>query len=468
GGTGKLSNAGTVSGSAGTHIPGDFTNLAGATANLTDVTIDGSLYNHGQFNVGGTVTVAGPAIQQLGGTILVPGGAVIDMSNPAGVFSWVSGTISGTGTLSFSGGGTFQFAGTGDRVIDGMNFAFNNLTLPNGSLSVQAGSLTLTGITTIPAGVDLNLTGGTFTNNSTLNIAGGFNLTSGNFTGSGGINMLGGTMAKPAGSTIAWTSTGPLLNTGVLNLADADITNAVDNQGTINVGAGTTFSQPFTNEGTLNLAPGTTAFSGGITQLSGATTLGTPGSPATVTAGGGGLVVNGGTVGGSGTINGNLTVNGGTLAVGASPGSLTIAGDLTLGAASTTLVEIGGTVPGSGFDFINVTGTAHLAGTLDVAGYGGFTGAPGDSFAFMRYGGSGGAYGTINLPVGWGLEFQATSGALLLSIPAPAAIPVAGAVLALALPAEIVSPLPPTPPSVAAPEAPAAAPEEKIRPRMCR
>ncbi|HNH35011.1 MAG TPA: hypothetical protein PK375_03805, partial [Rhodocyclaceae bacterium] len=470
GGTGKLNNAGTVAGSGGLHIPGDFTNLAGATANLSNVTIDGSLYNHGQFNVGGTVTVAGLVTQQLGGTMLVPGGAVIDMSNPAGVFSWVSGTISGTGTLSFSGGGTFQFAGTGDRVIDGMNFAFNNLTLPNGSLSVQSGSLTLTGTTTIPAGVDLNLTGGTFTNNSTLNVAGGFNLTSGNFTGTGGINMVGGTMAKPAGSTIAWTSTGPLLNTGTLNLADADITNAVDNQGTINVGAGTTFSQPFTNEGSLNLAAGTTQFAAGLTQVTGTTTLGSgPGSPATLNAGGAGFVVNGGTVGGNGTVAGNLTVNGGTLSVGASPGSLTISGDLTLGAASTTRIELGGTVPGTGFDFIDVTGTANLAGTLDVVGFGAFTGAPGNNFAFMRYAGSSGAYGTISLPAGWGLEYHATTGGLLLSIPAPASLPLAGTELAaLALPAEVVSPAPPAPPSVAPPEAPAAAPEEKIRPRMCR
>ena len=48
GGSGKLTNLGTLSGNNLT-LPGDFINQAGGSANFTGVTIGGSLYNHGNF-----------------------------------------------------------------------------------------------------------------------------------------------------------------------------------------------------------------------------------------------------------------------------------------------------------------------------------------------------------------------------------------------------------------------------------
>ena len=62
-----LTNEGTLTANNNLLLQGDFINQAGATANLTNVTIGGSGYNHGTFNVGGLVTIAGPIAQQLGG-----------------------------------------------------------------------------------------------------------------------------------------------------------------------------------------------------------------------------------------------------------------------------------------------------------------------------------------------------------------------------------------------------------------
>ncbi len=437
GGTGKLTNAGSIAGSGGVHIPGDFTNLAGATANLSNVTIDGSLYNHGQFNVGGTVTVGGPVANQLGGTMSVPGATLLDMTDPAGLFTWVSGTIQGTGTLGFSGGGTFQFGGTGSRVIDGMNFAFNNLTLPNGSLTVQSGSLTLTGTTLIPTGTTLGLAGGTFTNNSTLDVAGSFSLTGGSFTGSGAINMTGGAMSVSPASPIAWTNTGLLTNTGSLAFTDTTVTNQIDNQGTVSLAGTTTFTQTFTNTGTLDVGSSTASFPSGLVQNSGTLQLGvSAASPGNVTTGGSGFQLNSGNVGGTGTINGNVVMAGGTLTPGFSPGALTINGNLTLTPATVTTIELGGLTQGSGYDFIHVLGNAALNGTLNVAGFGGFVPGAGQTFDIMQFASSSGSFGTVSIPGGWNMSFSSLPTGLQLAV-AGAAPPAAVSPLIFGLDAQL-------------------------------
>ena len=388
GGAGKLTNLGTATGS-NLNLPGDFINQTGATANLTNTTIRGSLYNHGSFNTGGTVTVAGVEVQQLGGVLNLPGSTALDMSNPAGVFSWANGTIAGAGTLGFSGGGIFRFAGSGARVIDGLNFAFTNLTLPNGSLTLQSGSLTLSGATVLPAGVVLNLNGGTLTNNGSLDVGGTFSLIGGAFGGGGSLTMSGGSLSLPSGNSVAWSNSGTLTNTGTLDLADSVITNAIDNQGTVNLNGALTFTQTVTNTGTVDVHTGNTVFTGGLVQNAGNIVLG----------GGnlqGNVSLNAGTISGAGTVNGNLVVGNATLAPGFSPGAITITGNLNLGAASVLTIELGGLAQGVGYDLIDVQGLATLAGTLNVRSFGGFISPVGSNFDFMRFGGIGGDFSAIN------------------------------------------------------------------------
>ena len=412
GGTGRLSNFGTVTAGAGLLVPGDFVNQPGGVANFTGTSLGGNLLNSGDINVTGNVSVAGTQIDHLGGTIVVPSGATLNMTSPSATFRWFDGTISGVGLLDFSGGGTFQFAGTGDRVIDGINLAFSNLTLPNGSLTVRSGSLTLAGTTSIPTGVDLNLEGsGLFVNNSALNVAGNFSLAGGAFAGSGAVNMTGGSMSVPTTSSVAWINTGLLTNTGTLALASGTITNTIDNQGTINLGGTATFAQAVTNTGTLRSNSGSSNFQGGLTQTSGVLELNGGGVQ-------GNVAINGGTVRGSGALSGDLVVGNATFSPGFSPGAVTVTGNFTMSAGSVLTIELGGLAQGTGFDYVNVLGTANLAGTLNVTGFGGYIPAAGDAYPFMNFANSTGAFSTINLPAGLGINFNSFANLLELRMPA--------------------------------------------------
>src|SRR5262249_37139858 len=94
-------------------------------------------------------------------------------------------------------------------------------------------------------------------------------------------------------------------------------------------------------------------------------------------------VNSGATLGGTGTIGGSVNVsNGGTLAPGsmaASPGTLTINGNLSLAAASTLTYNFGqaGVVGGPFNDLTAVNGNLTLDGTIDVVASSGANFDPG-------------------------------------------------------------------------------------------
>ena len=187
-----------------------------------------------------------------------------------------------------------------------------------------------------------------------------------------------------------------------------------------------TFTQQLTNTGTIHAQTGNAAFTGGVVQDGGALMLqgGTLQGPVTVNAGDvvfqggtlqGNLTMNAGSIRGTGTVNGSVTVGNATLAPGFSPGTLDITGDLNLGPLSVLNIELGGLTRGTGFDWINVQGTARLAGTLNVSQVGGFTAPAGSSFAFLNAANRSGDFSVVNLPPP--IEFNSLS--LLLSVPAP-------------------------------------------------
>lgn len=110
------------------------------------------------------------------------------------------------------------------------------------------------------------------------------------------------------------------------------------------------------------------------------------------------------TLGGTGAINGTVAINaGGTLAPGASVGTLTINNSLTLNAASAVVMEInkdGGNLTN---DLVTgLTGTLNYAGTLTVSNTttDGTLLAMGDKFTLFTKGSGGyaGAFTAINLP----------------------------------------------------------------------
>ena len=109
---------------------------------------------------------------------------------------------------------------------------------------------------------------------------------------------------------------------------------------------------------------------------------------------------------------GTLDLNGATVAQfegdigpGASPGVLTVEGDLTLGASSTVFVEINGTTAGTEYDHLNVVGNLVVAGTLDITM--GFTPSLGNSFNVLDFVTVSGSFTTINgLNIGNGMQLD--------------------------------------------------------------
>jgi hypothetical protein len=97
---------------------------------------------------------------------------------------------------------------------------------------------------------------------------------------------------------------------------------------------------------------------------------------------------------GTGTLAANL-LNSGQVNPGASAGILTIDGDFTQSAAGVLNVEIGGAIPGTQFDQLQVTGAATLAGTLNVVLISGFDPAVGATFQVLTCGSLTGTFDTI-------------------------------------------------------------------------
>ncbi|HEX2473697.1 MAG TPA: hypothetical protein VHK01_03060, partial [Lacipirellulaceae bacterium] len=96
---------------------------------------------------------------------------------------------------------------------------------------------------------------------------------------------------------------------------------------------------------------------------------------------------------------GNLVNEGGTIAPGASPGLTAVQGDFTQVNGGQLEIEIGGKAPATEFDRLTVTGSATLAGALDVSLIGDFMPAAGNSFEVLRAdGGIFNAFSTTSLP----------------------------------------------------------------------
>lgn len=306
-------------------------------------------------------------------------------------YNLVASSINTTGALSSLGTTTLTGA----------------LSLTGGNLDLGAGAvMNVGGLATIGAGNSLTIAGGSFNSNG-LSLSGGLNLTSGSLATGSTTIANGGTFTLSGGSA---TFTGPM---------------TVQSGGILSYGLAGTSSIPgaSSNAGTMNFTAGTTNFVGGLTQTAGSMTL----NGGNVS---GSVALNGGFLGGTGTIGGNLNVGAATLAPGFSPGAITIGGNLTLSPTSITLIELGGLAAGTQFDQITVTGTANLAGTLNVASWAGFLAASGNTFNFMNYGASTGSFSTVNIPGGWTLNLTALAGGLQLDAPAAAAAAAAASPLA--------------------------------------
>jgi hypothetical protein len=88
----------------------------------------------------------------------------------------------------------------------------------------------------------------------------------------------------------------------------------------------------------------------------------------------------------------------GRLSPGVPIGVTNIRGNYVQGPSAASQLDLGGTTPATGHDQINVTGSATLAGTLDVRFSGGFTPVLGNTFDLLTFASRSGMFQNVLLP----------------------------------------------------------------------
>jgi autotransporter-associated beta strand protein len=219
----------------------------------------------------------------------------------------------------------------------------------------------------------------------------------------GGRGSRGGTLWNTGGSN-TWTGNIAVRETSILRVDDAtslQITGGIGlgNQTLVVSSAGTTIlsetirggsrSRLFKEDiGTLVLS-GAGTYSGRTRVRDG--TLLVNGDLSSLR---GVNVENAATLGGEGAIGGRVTVQGGTIAPGVSPGNLSVGGvNFTPGSFFT--VELKGTIPGSDYDQLDVSGRVVLGGSTLVVTLN-FPSTIGNSFTIIDNGGTDPIVGTFD------------------------------------------------------------------------
>ncbi|OJW75877.1 autotransporter domain-containing protein [Thiobacillus sp. 65-1402] len=360
-----------------------------------------SISNGGAANVaGGTGTTVLANYSGSSGTLDIGAGGAAGILNAAAVYGGA-----GTATLNFNhSDSAYHF--TRDGSASGTAIAIHGSTSVNhvgSGTTILTGNSSYSGTTTVDRGMLAIRSGGAVSDTE--------GYIGRNAGGSGTVTVDGaGSRWSNSGSLYVGDSGSGMLaigNGGAVSVAGGTgtvtLANYSGSSGTLDIGAGgaagiLNAAAVYGGAGTatLNFNHSDSAYhftrdgsaSGTAIAIHGSMSVNHIGSGATVLAGahtysgdtninGGTLIVNGsiagatfvnsgGTLGGSGTL-GDVTVkSGGTLSPGNSPGILSVNGDLTLNAGSTTVMEIDGPTPGTGYDQINVSGSATLDGTLDL------------------------------------------------------------------------------------------------------
>ncbi|MBI2753524.1 MAG: filamentous hemagglutinin N-terminal domain-containing protein [Betaproteobacteria bacterium] len=413
---------------------------------------------------GGTITQTGPIVQAAGAGqasfLTTGGGSAITLTNAGNDFTGPVDIDSGTAAIAITDANSFIIKGGG---IGGGSAPASFTLNANGTVS-QSATFTGTApaVVVINAGsgpILLNDPANNFSGNVSVaaNTTGAVSLIN---TNAAGINLA----ASSVGGALSLTSGGPITQTGALTVGGAstlsaganpitltnagnDFTGAVSlsNSGTNNVSitdanaitigsstVGGSFDITATSVlfsgglsvnnysftgGTYTLSTGTYNL-GGTTTVVGAATV--VASGATINASGGTINVSGvlnsgtsslsvgtlnvllgGTLSGTGTIIGNVNNSAGTVSPGASPGILTISGNYVHGPSGVLDMQIGGTIAGSQYDQLVVSGTTTLGGTLNTTLINGFVPAAGNTFTLIQSSGAlTGTFGTIVQPSG--------------------------------------------------------------------
>lgn len=290
------------------------------------------------------------------------------------------GVLRGHGTLSIDSGGSLDVTSQGRVQVN----AGERMQLGTGHWN-HAGLARVQGTSASIA----RLEAGDFTD---IQPGGRIQLTYGDavFGGGGGsyysvvnagqISLQDSSVSFGGAGGLGQPATGQLLVT----FGRSSIDGAIDSKGSIIVsnGAEATFFGPIINNGELRISTGGAANFFGLVS-------------------GGGLITGGG----------EARFEGG-ISFGASPGLVTVNPNVTIGASSPVLMELGGTEPGFGddrHDKIVFNGSVTLeGGPLNVVWWDGFAGTAGDSFDLFDWNGTlAGSFGAIDLPsLATGLVWQ--------------------------------------------------------------
>lgn len=340
-GKGKITFASQAAGSPGTVT---IRGRAGGTS-AADITLGSHAAPYTGVTPIGTLDLRGHAADVMAGTLTmasrtVPGGG------------------GATGTVYFNVG-TFAVS-TVDMATksDGNNAAWATLGIGGGTFTVDAGgSFQLASHTGGGAAHGrLNVTGGTVTSHVDIIDGGGTSTTTITLDG-GALDMTGHNIGGATPIDVLSFRSGEVRNVGQINNGAEGLTK--------------------TTGGTLTVA-GTNTYTGITTVDAG--TLRVTGTH----MGGGDYAVLGGVLGGTGTIGSAVNVaSGAAAAPGLSPGTLTVAGDITLDSGATLHVELNGDAD---YDQLATSGATRIVtlggASLDISL--GYTPAIGTTFTIIN------------------------------------------------------------------------------------
>lgn len=317
-------------------------------------TISGAIANNGALEVSGRLALA-PGVSYSGsGTLDLKAGGILSGAGPVTLtdFVWSGGRI------DHAGGITVGAAGTSPQLtVSGSD----NKQLGNGAQLKIVG----TALVSSTGNIDALATSGspallTIDAGGLLDIAGDADFSDG-FNG-----------ANPSAAAATLTVDGVVRKSSGAGTTVIRKNWTLVNNNEIDVAAGSILVRgPMLQNGTMNLSGGSIRFDG--------------------------AVVGSGAFTGSGTATFANSYN-----LGAAPAAVTMSGDLTLNAANTLSVDLGGLIAGTQYDQISVDGTATLGGRLIVnlvdPGDGTFEPAVGDEFEIIPAGMLAGSFSTLTLP----------------------------------------------------------------------
>ena len=297
----------------------------------------------------------------------------------------ISGNTLGTVSIGSLEGSGLVYLGSNNLTVGSNNVStvYSGVMQDGGEFGGAGGSLTKIG-----TGI-LTLTGAnTYTGGTTI-IGGLINFNSLANFGTGMVTLNGGGLQWAVGNTVDVS--------GILNPFGSGGATLDTNGNNVTLAGPLTGAGGLTKQGAGALTLlGTNTYQGNTIVSSG--TLYVDGSNASPTT----TVNAGALLGGVGVIHGSV-VNGGFVSPGDAPGTLTVGGNYTQSPAGTLVIRIGG-FSASQHDLLAVSGSASLAGTLQLQQLNGFHfTAPGQKVTFLTAGaGVSGTFATVANPFNTG------------------------------------------------------------------